>query len=53
MSMTVRDLALDRYPNLVEHVAYHQRPPGQKRHGESEFVLDLILDGLERAGGSS
>jgi hypothetical protein len=32
-----------------DHVAYHLRPPSASRKGEFEFVLDLILDGLERA----
>jgi AcrR family transcriptional regulator len=49
IATVVRDLQLEDYPNLLEHVAYHQRPPSADRRGEFEFGLDLILDGLERA----
>jgi AcrR family transcriptional regulator len=45
----VRGLPMQDYPHLADHVAYHQRPPSADRKGEFEFVLDLILDGLERA----
>jgi AcrR family transcriptional regulator len=43
----VRNLPVDEYPYLAEHVGQHiARPPA----GETafEFGLDLILDGLER-----
>ncbi len=49
----LRDLPIADYPHLADHVAYHQRPPSPDGKGEFEFVLDLILDGLERASGSS
>ena len=49
MNTMVRDLSLDAYPHLVEHVAYHLRPPGGDRKAAFEFALDLILDGLEPA----
>ena len=47
----LRDLPMADYPHLADHVAFHQRPPSADRPGEFEFVLDLILDGLERARG--
>ncbi len=49
MKTMVRDLSLEKYPNLVEHVAYHLRPPSEDRRAAFEFGLDLILDGLEPA----
>jgi hypothetical protein len=36
------------YPHLAEHAEQHLAPPSGK--GSFEFGLDLILDGLERAG---
>ena len=51
MTTMVRDLSLQGYPHLVEHVAYHLRPPSGDRKGAFEFGLDLILDGLEPRGG--
>ena len=48
----LRDLPMEDYPHLADHVAYHLRPPSASRKGEFEFVLDLILDGLERARGA-
>jgi hypothetical protein len=51
MTTMVRDLSLEGYPHLVEHVAYHLRPPSGDRKGAFEFGLDLILDGLEPARG--
>lgn len=47
----VRELPMEDYPHLADHVAYHLRPPSPNHKGEFEFVLDLILDGLERARG--
>lgn len=44
----LRDLPMEDYPHLADHVAYHLRPPSADRTGEFEFVLDLILDGLEQ-----
>ncbi len=37
---------VNRIPYFVEHVTYHQEHP--EPDGEFEFVLDMILDGLER-----
>jgi AcrR family transcriptional regulator len=45
----LRDLPMKDYPHLADHVAYHLRPPSASHKGEFEFVLDLVLDGLERA----
>jgi AcrR family transcriptional regulator len=45
----LRDLPREDYPHLADHVAYHLRPASANRKGEFELVLDLILDGLERA----
>jgi len=45
----LRDLPMENYPHLADHVAYHLRPPSANRKTEFEFVLDLILDGLGRA----
>lgn len=40
----------DEFPYLAEHVRQHVHGPAQPTiHGDYEFVLDLILDGLERA----
>lgn len=36
----------ERFPYLIEHVEYHI---GDDEGGDFEFILDLILDGLERA----
>jgi AcrR family transcriptional regulator len=36
----------DRFPYMIEHVEYHI---GHDEGGDFEFILDLILDGLERA----
>ena len=49
----LRDLSVEDFPHLADHVAYHLRPPSATRRPEFEFMLDLILDGLElaRAGG--
>ncbi len=49
-----QELAVDRYPYMADHMLYHQDPartPGE-RPDEFRFVLDLILDGLERARGT-
>ena len=53
MATILRDLHLEDYPHLLDHVAYHQRPPSADRIGEFEFGLDLILDGLVRARDAS
>lgn len=46
-----RELAAEQHPLMADHIRYHQDPdhtPGE-RPDEFLFVLDLILDGLERA----
>jgi AcrR family transcriptional regulator len=40
---------VDQYPYLAEHVQQHVAGFGRDGEGAFEFVLDLILDGLERA----
>ncbi len=44
----LREIAPD-HPYLVEHVEQHFAGFGREGEGEFAFVLDLILDGLERA----
>ncbi|WP_370182255.1 TetR/AcrR family transcriptional regulator [Rhodococcus wratislaviensis] len=39
------------YPHLTEFVTQHAMAPGYDFGDEYEYGLDLILDGLERAGG--
>jgi AcrR family transcriptional regulator len=43
----LRDFPADEYPYLAEHIRQHTEP-GEHRHGNFEFGLDLVLDGLER-----
>jgi hypothetical protein len=43
----LRDFPADEYPDLAEHIQEHMEPT-HEHHGEFEFGLDLILDGLER-----
>jgi AcrR family transcriptional regulator len=43
----LRDFPTDEYPYLAEHIRQHTEP-GEHRHGNFEFGLDLLLDGLER-----
>lgn len=46
-----REVSAAEYPLMVDHVRYHaemDRIPGE-RPDEFQFVLELILDGLERA----
>jgi AcrR family transcriptional regulator len=43
----LRDFPTDEYPYLAEHIRQHTEP-GEHRHGNFEFGLDLVLDGLER-----
>jgi AcrR family transcriptional regulator len=43
----------DAYPHLTELATEHVLQPGYDYGQEYEFGLDLILDGLERAGDSS
>ena len=46
-----REVSADRFPRMVEHVDYHDEvDAGHVDHpNEFRYVLDLILDGLERA----
>lgn len=44
------DFPVGDYPNFFEHVKQHLAPPQGPTTGY-EFALDLILDGLDRAGG--
>jgi AcrR family transcriptional regulator len=53
LATIMRDLHLEDFPHLLDHVAYHERPPSADRIGEFEFGLDLILDGLVRARDAS
>ncbi|HEX6255563.1 MAG TPA: TetR/AcrR family transcriptional regulator C-terminal domain-containing protein [Euzebyales bacterium] len=39
-----RSLDPERFPAMIAHVEWHQTDP---EANEFEFVLDLILDGLE------
>ena len=36
----------EQFPYMIEHVEYHMN---EDEGGDFEFILDLILDGLERA----
>ena len=45
----LRELPAEEYPDLVEHIEQHLTPSGHDGEGDFEFVLDLILDGLERS----
>jgi hypothetical protein len=42
----LREVPADEYPHLTGHVRYHLE--GSSQPGAFGFVLDLILDGLER-----
>ena len=44
----LRDFPTDRYPDLAEHIGQHAGGSGHDGGSDFEFVLDLILDGLER-----
>jgi len=44
----VRELPVDEYPHLAEHIEQHITKSSHDDKGEFEFGLDLILDGLER-----
>ena len=45
----MRDFPVDDYPYLAEHVQQHVKGFGRNGEGAFEFVLDLILDGLDPA----
>jgi AcrR family transcriptional regulator len=44
---------LGEYPNLVAFITEHAMKPGYDYGDEFEYGLDLILDGLERAGAAA
>ena len=44
----LRELPVDEYPHVAEHVEYHLSDSGASGEDEFEFGLDLILDGIER-----
>ncbi|MDQ5853763.1 MAG: TetR/AcrR family transcriptional regulator [Chloroflexota bacterium] len=44
----LRQLPVDEYPYLAEHVEWHLTESNPDDEGEFAFGLDLILDGLER-----
>jgi Tetracyclin repressor-like, C-terminal domain len=47
-SSFLKDLPADEYPYLAEHIEQHVTDSGHDGVSDFEFVLDLILDGLER-----
>jgi AcrR family transcriptional regulator len=49
--ITLRAFPVDAYPNLVAYVSATR--PGYNYGDEFEYGLDVVLDGLERAAGSS
>ncbi len=46
-----RGLDRQQFPRVVEHIHFHQA--GNPAHDEFAFVLDLILDGLEKTADST
>ena len=44
----LRDLSLDEFPYVAEHIHQHLDDTSPDAKSEFEFGLDLILDGLER-----
>ncbi len=40
------EVSADEFPLVIDHVRYHRE--AERTHDEFAFVLDLILDGLER-----
>jgi AcrR family transcriptional regulator len=44
----LRDLSLDEFPYVAEHIHQHLDDSSPDAKSEFEFGLDLILDGLER-----
>ena len=44
----LRELPVDEYPYLAEHIEWHLTESSDDNEGEFAFGLDLILDGLER-----
>lgn len=51
-STFLRQLPVDQFPYLAEHIEQHLGVPGADDASEFEFGLDLILDGLERLRGA-
>ena len=49
--VTLRAFPVDAYPNLVAYISAMR--PGYDYGDEFEYGLDLVLDGLQRAAGSS
>jgi AcrR family transcriptional regulator len=49
----LRDLPVDDFPYLAEHVEHHLADSDHDEPSEFEFGLDLILDGLDRARDSA
>lgn len=50
MERALREVTEDTYPRMLDHIHYHEHVediPGE-RPDEFRFVLDLILDGLDR-----
>ena len=45
----LRSFPVDEYPDMVDHIHQHLDSSAVRRPG-FEFALDLILDGLDRAG---
>jgi len=44
----LKDFPAEQYPYLAEHIEQHVTESGHDGVSDFEFVLDLILDGLER-----
>jgi hypothetical protein len=48
-SSFLEELPAEEYPYLTEHIRQHVTDSGHDDVSDFEFVLDLILDGLERS----
>jgi AcrR family transcriptional regulator len=48
-SSFLEELPAEEYPYLTEHIEQHVTDSGHDDVSDFEFVLDLILDGLERS----
>lgn len=48
----IRELRVDAYPHLAEHIEQHVTKSRRDGKGGFEFGFDLILDGLEKMRGS-
>jgi AcrR family transcriptional regulator len=44
----LKELSVDEYPHLAEHIEQHLKERSPEDEGEFAFGLDLILDGLEK-----